>query len=107
MVNTDQIQSFLETARLRAYVTIIDRTFSAESGEISTVMAKIISKAWEIECVSGVFVFTLHAKSMWHFTNSRWGRNRKTVSALPKSIAKEWPEADLDIFTKISYSSVF
>lgn len=41
------------------------------------------------------------------FTNSRWGRNRKTVSALPKSIAKAWPEADLDIFTKFLIARFF
>lgn len=45
MVNTDtkSYKSYLETARLCAYITLIYRTFSAESGEISTVMAKIIS----------------------------------------------------------------
>lgn len=68
---------------------------------------KLYLKAWEIECVSGVFAFTLHAKSMWLFTNSRWGRNRKTVSALPKSIAKAWPEADLYIFTKFLIARFF
>lgn len=41
--HSHQIQSYLETERPYAYVTLRYRTFSAEFGEIFTAMAKIIS----------------------------------------------------------------